>query len=222
MCSAPRAEKKRAKTAEKSPPTQRLRSPYRHCKLNPADERAMQFRRYRYTVFASSAVNDSARKHSPCPLIATTGGQRKPGVHVCLAAESPMAPKPSHLNPGFKVVSRASAWRRTYLYLRAMRLRGLIFFCDVEVCRQAFLDRIKAREQRIALFGISRYWLYPLFLGSCLYRKVIRLSDCGVPSMLLAVVVKRHRPRLLPPPFFCPCPEVRKMPRMTASLREFP
>src|SRR5688572_6245565 len=55
-------------------------------------------------LLASSAVYDSARKHSPCPLMTTTGRPRKPGVHVCLAAESPMAPKLSHLNPGFKVV----------------------------------------------------------------------------------------------------------------------
>jgi hypothetical protein len=36
------------------------------------------------------------------------GAQRKPGVQVRLAAESPKASKRSHLNPGFKVVSQAS------------------------------------------------------------------------------------------------------------------
>lgn len=56
----------------------------------------------------SSAVDDGVRKHSPCPLIATAGAQRKPGVQVRLVAGSPKASKRPHLNHGFKVVSRAS------------------------------------------------------------------------------------------------------------------
>ena len=58
-------------------------------------------------------------KHSPCPLITTTGRERKPGVQVRLAAGSPMAPNSSHLNPGFKVVSQASSWRRMYFSVGA-------------------------------------------------------------------------------------------------------
>jgi hypothetical protein len=49
-------------------------------------------------------VYDGMRKHSPCPLMTTTGAQRKPGVQVRLVAESPKASKCSHLNPRFKVV----------------------------------------------------------------------------------------------------------------------
>ena len=73
-----------------------------------ADERAIVPALPRYNLRTSSAVRDSLRKHSPCPLMTTTGAQRKPGVHVRLVAESPKASKRSHLNPGFKVVSQAS------------------------------------------------------------------------------------------------------------------
>jgi hypothetical protein len=48
--------------------------------------------------------------------------------------------------------------------------------------------RIEARKQRIELFDISRCWRYPLFLGSCLVRKVVRLPVAESPSMLLALV----------------------------------
>lgn len=57
-----------------------------------------------YTGVASSAVIDGARKHSPWPLMTTTGMWRHPGVHVRLAAESPMEAQRPHLNLGFKVV----------------------------------------------------------------------------------------------------------------------
>src|SRR6476661_10617694 len=60
----------------------------------------------------SSAVSDGVHKHTPCPLMTTTGMQRKPGVQVRLAAGSPKASRHSHLNPGFKVVWHASSWRR--------------------------------------------------------------------------------------------------------------
>ena len=73
-----------------------------------ADERAGPRKPSRYNSRTSSAVRDSLRKHSPCPLMTTTGTQRKPGVHVRPVAESPKASKRSHLNPGFKVVSQAS------------------------------------------------------------------------------------------------------------------
>ena len=69
----------------------------------------------------SSAVFDSVRKHSPCPLITTAGAQRKRGVHVRPVAESPKASKRSHLNPGIKVVSHASPRRRTF-FLRSPSL----------------------------------------------------------------------------------------------------
>jgi hypothetical protein len=52
----------------------------------------------------SSAVSDGVHKHTPCPLMTTTGMQRKPGVQVRLAAGSPKVSRHSHLNPGFKVV----------------------------------------------------------------------------------------------------------------------
>ena len=68
------------------------------------DERISRPRSSRYTPYASSAVYDGMRKHSPCPLMTTTGAQRKPGVQVRLVAESPKASKCSHLNPRFKVV----------------------------------------------------------------------------------------------------------------------
>lgn len=32
-----------------------------------------------------------------------------------------MAPNSSHLNPGFKVVSHASSWRRMYFFLRSQQ-----------------------------------------------------------------------------------------------------
>lgn len=67
-----------------------------------------------YTAYASSALIDSARKHSPCPLITTAETQRSPGAQVRHAAESPMDPKRFHLNPRFKVVSRASSRRRMH------------------------------------------------------------------------------------------------------------
>ncbi|GAB3098919.1 hypothetical protein GCM10027159_21120 [Lysobacter terrae] len=72
------------------------------------DERAGSLQTPRYNSRTSSAVRDSLRKHSPCPLMTTTGAQRKPGVQVRLVAESPKASKRPHLNPGFKVVSQAS------------------------------------------------------------------------------------------------------------------
>ncbi len=67
-----------------------------------------------YTAHASSALIDSARKHSPCPLITTAETQWSPGAQVRHAAESPMDPKRFHLNPRFKVVSRASSWWRMH------------------------------------------------------------------------------------------------------------
>ena len=67
-----------------------------------------------YTAYASSALIDSARKHSPCPLITTAETQRSPGAQVRHAAGSPMDPKRFHLNPRFKVVSRASPRRRMH------------------------------------------------------------------------------------------------------------
>src|SRR5688572_20878930 len=73
-----------------------------------ADERPRPTRLPRYTSSTSSAVHDSLRKHSPCPLLTTTGVRRKPGVQVRLVAGSPTASKRPHLNPGFKVVSQAS------------------------------------------------------------------------------------------------------------------
>lgn len=78
----------------------------------PTDERMRRRGLPRYTACASSAVFDGLRKHSPCPLRTTTGAQRQSGVHVRLAAESPRVTKRPHLNPGFKVVSHASTWRR--------------------------------------------------------------------------------------------------------------
>src|SRR5690606_26238908 len=68
----------------------------------------------RYTSGAFSAVIDGVHKHTPCPLMTTTGAQWKPGVQARLAAVSPMDSRRSHLNPGFKVVWHASTWRRTY------------------------------------------------------------------------------------------------------------
>ena len=69
-----------------------------------ADERVLCPRFRRYNLHASSAVIDGVQKHSPCPLMTTTGMQRKPGVQVRLVAGSPKASRHSHLNPGFKVV----------------------------------------------------------------------------------------------------------------------
>src|SRR3970040_255150 len=84
--------------------------------ITVADERALSMIAARYTPRMSSAVDDGVRKHSPCPLIATAGAQRRPGVQVRLVAGSPTASKCSHLNHGFKVVSHASPWRRTFLF----------------------------------------------------------------------------------------------------------
>src|SRR5690606_29205335 len=72
----------------------------------------------RYTAPASSALRDGVRKHYPWPLKATTGMQRQPGVQVRPRAESPKAARRPHLNPGFKVVSHASPWRRMYFQWR--------------------------------------------------------------------------------------------------------
>src|SRR3546814_3274838 len=55
----------------------------------PADERNRVRVASRYTHPAFSAVIDGVHKHTPCPLMTTTGAQRKPGVQARLAAESP-------------------------------------------------------------------------------------------------------------------------------------
>jgi hypothetical protein len=65
----------------------------------------------------------------------TTGMQRVPGVQVRLEAGSPMATKHSHLNPGFKVVSRASSRRRMF-FLQA---------CLVQAC---FVSGVGVRNRR--------------------------------------------------------------------------
>src|SRR3546814_2972629 len=78
----------------------------------PADERNRVRVASRYTRPAFSAVIDGVHKHTPCPLMTTTGAQRKPGVQARLAAESPKDSRRSHLNPGFKVVWHASTWWR--------------------------------------------------------------------------------------------------------------
>src|SRR3546814_11306410 len=74
----------------------------------PADERNRVRVASRYTLPAFSAVIDGVHKHKPCPLMTTTGAQRKPGVQARLAAESPKDSRRSHSNPGFKVVWHAS------------------------------------------------------------------------------------------------------------------
>src|SRR5690606_12778928 len=80
----------------------------------PADERTRPTSAPRYTLRAFSAVIDGVPKHTPWPLMTTTGAQWIPGVQARLAAESPKDSRRSHLNPGFKVVWHASTWRRTY------------------------------------------------------------------------------------------------------------
>src|SRR3546814_14925003 len=81
----------------------------------PADERNRVRVASRYTHPAFSAVIDGVHKHTPCPLMTTTGAQRKPGVQARLAAESPKDSRRSHLNPGFTVVWHASTgWRKYF------------------------------------------------------------------------------------------------------------
>jgi hypothetical protein len=58
--------------------------------------------------------------------------QRVPGVQVRLEAGSPMATKHSHLNPGFKVVSRASSRRRMF-FLQACLVQAC-FVSDFRRC----------------------------------------------------------------------------------------
>ena len=91
-----------------------------HCGIGPTNGWDVTLSR-RYTSRVSSAVSDGVRKHTPCPLMTTTGMQRKPGVQVRLAAGSPKASRHSHLNPGFKVVWHASSWRRMPFSRRARR-----------------------------------------------------------------------------------------------------
>lgn len=88
------------------------------------DERMSPPHLRRYTSSASSDVHDGMRKHSPCPLITTTGAQRNPGVQVRLVAESPKVFKRSHLNPRFKVVFAGIAMAEDVFFYGARSMRA--------------------------------------------------------------------------------------------------
>ena len=102
-----------------------------------ADERQCDLRNARYTLSVLCCGRRRAQT-VPCPLIATAGAQRKPGVQVRLVAGSPKVSKHPHLNPRFKVVSHAPPWWR-------------IFFLVVRAASPAARDRVPALLPFLAL-----------------------------------------------------------------------
>ena len=122
-------------------------APRRLNRTHRADERTAPSRLAALYFAHVLCCADSVRKHSPCPLMTTTGMQRKPGVQVRLVAGSPKASKHSHLNPGFKVVSQHRHGGGCF-FSRADAPRRSRWRCRDDPSRVAGSDTARSRYPR--------------------------------------------------------------------------